>query len=160
MAPARIYGAQHTPSGKWYIGSTMNSAKNREYDHKAQAHDIHRSTYPKFHEAIRTTDDSEWIWGVHEEIDDISKQDLLLLETEYQKAFDSVISGFNTNYACQLESWWHVKSQNSAWLEDYRKARNAERRVKLQDPMWKEKDKVKRRAAYERQKAKKGKLTA
>lgn len=86
----------HCASGKWYIGSTGRGMDCRRYHHYAEAHDPTRKSKPKFHRALLDTEEDDWIWGVHQEFQDISRADLLRIEGDYQRAFDSVANGFNS----------------------------------------------------------------
>ena len=91
-----VYGAMHCPSGKWYIGSSTKGLECRRYYHYAEAHDPTKKSVPKFHQALLGSEETDWIWGVHEEFQDISRADLLRAEGSYQRAFNSVADGFNS----------------------------------------------------------------
>lgn len=86
------------PSGLWYIGSTISSLQCRRFRHYADAHSG-RALDRKFYKALLEYDDSDWDWLELIEIEMDEKRFLHIVEAQYQRAFDSVQNGFNTNLA-------------------------------------------------------------
>ena len=60
------------------------------------ANDPSKSSLTKFQQALLASDEDDWTWGEHETFDNISKQDLMCAEGDYQRAFDSINNGFNS----------------------------------------------------------------
>ena len=85
-------------SGLWYIGSTTETLRCRRFRHFADAHSG-KAADRKFYKALLEHDESDWEWLELIDIEIPEKRFLHIVEAEYQRAFDSVQNGFNTNLA-------------------------------------------------------------
>lgn len=114
-----VYGAMHD-SGLWYIGSTRGSLQYRRHCHYAKALNP-REQHSKFHQALASTGETEWTWGVHESFERINNFDLRSQEAAYQRAFDSTgDKGYNSMEATKDPA--KEKSRQKAWYTANRDA--------------------------------------
>lgn len=150
-----VYGAMHD-SGRWYIGSTVQTLKTRMGQHYETAASG-RCPDNKFFIALADTKPTEWTWGVHEVFEDITWHELHQHEDEYQVAFDSVNEGYNSVYAVSRPEVY------AAHNREYERARGARLRAdpatretlytrqrewerkKREDPVWRARDNEKNR---------------
>lgn len=100
LARGIVYGALHD-DGRWYIGSTNGTIDYRRHQHYADAHKGEWRT--KFWDALLTSSEYAWTWGVHEEFVDITPAQLRAHEAQYQAAFNSIDAGFNTYAAARSD---------------------------------------------------------
>lgn len=114
-----VYGAQHFPTGMWYIGSTTNTLLFRKHTHLAEVHNLRNAQRTKFYKALAESEETDWVWGVHEHFDCITRSDLYAVESEYQRAFNSVEAGFNVTYAAVPEEQRKIAraEYHRAWYE-------------------------------------------
>lgn len=135
-----VYGAMHE-SGRWYIGSSIETLACRRFQHYAGAFSPAKSA-TKFMDALRETEEKDWIWGVHEEFHDVTIPDLRHIEDSYQTAFRSVEDGFNTIRAVS-----HGKPKGQPAGREARKKYALKRR---KNPLQRQKDKAMRKAWYDK----------
>lgn len=122
-------------NGQWYIGSTFENIDCRRHSHYYMAHAKSEKPKNKFHQALLSTAESEWTWGVHEEFENISQQQLWQHETDYQMAFDCIDNGFNSKTALRVATRKYKqdaekkKKAHAQWYGAHREEHNAKRRA-------------------------------